>query len=320
MGINLRVARLQGYTEPDAHLFPELYALEFWAHIVEVYSKTAVTILKDKLIALSGMARWMANQFNRPESTAVPQQDHFTNDNADAAPEGVKYVAGLWDLHLESQLLWYVEPTFRHMDDSFDHLTTFYPDYLAPSFAWAAIDTDQASGIKYGAPTDRDLYISVKSISVIEQKDFDEFGLLEDARLLLEGKLRKATLNKKDKGRFGWRLVDRGDLDNDEHTIVYLDCPAREDESVWGPDADVYVVPAAKTNRKDPEGSKYLTCLILRFDRKRKAFRRIGLTKLSPYSDHRCVDDPGILEPYLSDVQMPGKYNPATGMRQFVLI
>jgi hypothetical protein len=116
-GTRLRLIRLQGSDDPDIHMQPTIYALELWRRIVEVYSKTAITKPEDKLIALSGMARWMARKIGNPEQPA-------------------EYVAGLWRVYLASQLLWWTETVFQEIDGTFEHLTTFPNEYRAPSFSW----------------------------------------------------------------------------------------------------------------------------------------------------------------------------------------
>jgi hypothetical protein len=329
----LRRMRLQDYDDPDPHLQPGIYALELWRRIVEVYSKTSVTQPGDKLIALSGMARWMSQKIDTSAMAVQLRYINSANGEGNPITGTSQYVAGLWTLHLASQLLWYAEPTFRWVDSSFQHLTEAPPAYRAPSFSWAAIDAEQGNGIKYGEVTDRDLLIDVEEISVTPRKGSDEFGILDNAHIVLQGKLRKAALFGKDKGRFRWNLVDRGDLDNEEHTIVYLDCPKRDSKKVLGLDAGIFVMPAAIGPRTTSKESKYMTCLILQLDKSYEAgptgpagpaFRRIGLTKLSPYGDHKAldgVDEMEILKAYESDIAMPClDYDPATGKHRIVLI
>ncbi|KAF1949897.1 HET-domain-containing protein [Byssothecium circinans] len=304
-GRRLRRIRLQGFDDPDTHLQPVIYALELWRRIVEVYSRTAITNPEDKLIALSGMARWMARKIGKPDKPA-------------------EYVAGLWRVHLASQLLWRTDTVFRQFDSTFECLTTATEEYRAPSFSWASIDAEKGHGITYADITDRDLFISVEEVSIKPKSDDNEYGMISSAHIILQGKLRKATLFRRPKGRFGWRLVDREALDGEEHTNVYLDCPARDGDSILGPDADVYVVPAAKGERTASEESKYLTCLILQLVKGHpmgNVFRRIGLTRLSPWADHVAVHNDSLLEVYGSDVDMPHQgYDPQTGMHRILLI
>jgi hypothetical protein len=329
-GAWLRSMRLQGFKDPDPHLQPGIYALELWRRIVEVYSKTAITQPGDKLIALSGMARWMYKKIEKAPKAANVRKADSAEISRHRLPETTQYVAGLWALHLASQLLWYVEPTFRHVDGSFEHLTMSPLGYRAPSFSWAAIDAERGNGIKYGEVTDRDLLITVEEISVTPLLGSNEFGMLQGAHIELQVKLRKALLFRKPPDRFGWRFIGRNHLDKEEHTDVYLDCPARDGtekdgEGILGYDAGIFVVPAAHTDRKASRESKYLTCLILQLDRKREAgpvFKRIGLTKLSPYGDHKALDDYEILKPYDSDTNLlwDVPYNPATGMHRIRLV
>ncbi|KAF2794773.1 hypothetical protein K505DRAFT_241443 [Melanomma pulvis-pyrius CBS 109.77] len=302
-GIRLRGIRLQGYADPDAHLQSEIYALELWRRIVEVYSRTAITNPDDKLIALSGMARWMAHRIGTPD---------------DPAP----YVAGLWRTHLASQLLWKIEPVYRAIDSVFVHASTAPDGYRAPSFSWAAVDADKGHGITYAEVTDRDLFIEVEDVSITPTSTANEYGMISTGHIYLRGKLRKAALSPKPKGRFGWKLVDREELDLEEHTNVYLDCPARESNSIFGPDAGIFVLPAAKGERTALMESKYTICLLLQLVKRHEsgpAYKRIGLTKLSPWADSGTADK--ILDVFQSDIDMPHQgYDPETGMHRILII
>lgn len=312
----LRRMRLNEYEEPDPHLQPGIYTLELWRRIVEVYSNTAVTNPEDKLIALSGMARWMSRQIEEISRSPADSKIKITGSE--------QYVAGLWTVHLASQLLWLVEPVFREIDSEFMYFTTAPKRYRAPSWSWASIDAHKGNGIKYAEITDTDLLISIEDVSIAPSKGSDEFGLLDDAHMTIWGKLRKAVISEKAKGRFGWRLVEREGLNEEEHTIMYLDCPERDRSRIMGHMADIFVVPAARGERTAPESSKYLTCLILQLDKNHKkgvVFRRVGVTKLSPYADHNALDKLKILEAYPSDISMPHRgYDPETGMHRIMIV
>jgi hypothetical protein len=305
-GKRLRRIRLQGLDDPDVHLQPKIYALELWRRIVEVYSQTAITNPGDKLIALSGMARSIAPKIGTSENPA-------------------KYVAGLWNVHLASQLLWKIESVFRKSDSVFEHLSTAPQTYRAPSFSWASIDVQRGHGITYAEVTDRDLLIEVDEISITPTSDTNVYGMVSSGHLFIFGKLRKACLSPKPKGRYAWTLLDREVLDVEEHSNVYLDCSARDGESILGPDAGVYVVPAAFGDRTVPQESKYMTCLILQLIQGHENgpnFRRIGLTKLSPWADVKAFSsEHGILEVYGSDVNMPHQgYDGTTGMHRIRVV
>ncbi|KAF2469748.1 HET-domain-containing protein, partial [Lindgomyces ingoldianus] len=122
---------------PHGHLIPDRYgrqpistipsevsdaAHENWKRVVERYSKTGLTEAKDKLIALAGIAEMM-----------------------DAQIRG-RYIAGMWEKYLASQLLWRVDPVFEN--GLFSYPSRRPGCYRAPSFSWAAVDAPQ--GIRCG--------------------------------------------------------------------------------------------------------------------------------------------------------------------------
>ncbi|KAF2419879.1 HET-domain-containing protein, partial [Tothia fuscella] len=88
-------------------------AHERWKKVVERFLKTGLTKEKDKLIALAGIAELMSNQIRG------------------------RYIAGMWEKYLPSQLLWYVEPVY---DNGLLSYPSRRPAYRAPSFSWASID------------------------------------------------------------------------------------------------------------------------------------------------------------------------------------
>jgi Heterokaryon incompatibility protein (HET) len=118
---------------------------EDWKRIVERYSTTRLTLAKDKLIALAGIAEIMATRIS-----------------------GL-YVAGLWERYLASQLLWRVNPVYaqsHEVDNTYEdpreedekssgpvpcHINNKSKrpkSYRSPSFSWAAIDAPQ--GVELG--------------------------------------------------------------------------------------------------------------------------------------------------------------------------
>ncbi|KAI7780372.1 hypothetical protein LA080_016096 [Diaporthe eres] len=72
-GKDLRRIRLGDSNEPDPHI-PERYryGFELWARVVETYSRMNLTVAKDKLIALSGIAQLMStNVIGSKEAPAL---------------------------------------------------------------------------------------------------------------------------------------------------------------------------------------------------------------------------------------------------------
>ncbi|KAF1974360.1 hypothetical protein BU23DRAFT_461772 [Bimuria novae-zelandiae CBS 107.79] len=294
-GKRLRQIRLRGLNDPDPHLNKnEVYSLELWRRIVEVYSKTAITKSEDKLIALSGIAKLMADKIGGSGSPA-------------------EYVAGLWKNQLASQLLWKVDPDFDRLTKVFTTQTTAPESYRAPSFSWASINTETGKGITTAEVTDTDLLLRVDDVHITLETEGNPYGMVKSGRLSIWGKLRAAVLYKKPRGCFGWKLVGRGDLDGEVHTNVYLDCPERDETRIFASDgsanddAGIFIVPVAKGERTASEESKYLTCLILQLERTDPSneLRRIGLTRLSPWADKIAMQDYKILDVSEGDQFMP---------------
>jgi len=78
-----------------------------WIPVVEIYTRSALTFPKDKLVAISGMARELSGDMK------------------------CEYLAGLWRRDLEHQLLWKVRTP---------HPATKKEDMRGPSWSWASVD------------------------------------------------------------------------------------------------------------------------------------------------------------------------------------
>lgn len=311
-GKSLRNLRLRDYKEPDPHI-PErdLYGFELWAHVVEMYSRLNLTMTKDKLVALSGIAQLMATK-------VLGTQENPT-----------RYVAGLWYKYLESQLLWRLEPTFIKHNRTFHHCARRPQEFRAPSFSWASIDAQgghndrPGNGIIYGEVTDRDILIEVgegENDVLIKHKTDNEFGIVTGGHIMVFGKLRRIRLSRGARGMFHWRLLDRGNvcpkLDKEKHCNVYLDAPNDDDRlhGIFESD-NVYCLPAARGPRTEDEQSKSMFCLILQqavgddqvkdldIAEQKGTFRRIGMTKLSVWGDKHAFEH--ILKPHATDQMLP---------------
>ena len=90
--------------------------LAWWANAIDRYSNAKLTYGRDKLVAISGIARQIHDRF------------------------GDTYIAGLWhNPTIEEQLCWKVEP-FQLMTMPKPRLKP-RPAYRAPSWSWASIDS-----------------------------------------------------------------------------------------------------------------------------------------------------------------------------------
>jgi hypothetical protein len=91
-------------------------AHDTWCHLVEIYSACNLTFGKDKLVAISGMATFIATKLYMPE-----------------------YIAGIWSYRTEDQLLWSYDVKLGA--DGIDVVHYERPkEYRAPSWSWASVD------------------------------------------------------------------------------------------------------------------------------------------------------------------------------------
>ncbi|KAJ6196888.1 heterokaryon incompatibility protein-domain-containing protein [Bipolaris maydis] len=118
-----------------------------WPWIIARYSACKLTYVKDKLVAISGLARKIHQQ---------------TND---------QYVAGLWRKHLEAQLCWFIWiPGPRRETEA----------YIAPSWSWASVDVPVHTN--HVSLLDRPVLISVVDVK-IGYTEFDSFGTINSATM-----------------------------------------------------------------------------------------------------------------------------------------
>lgn len=209
---------------------------EPWARIVEMYSRTDLTKEKDKLIALSGIARQMATVIGSESQPA-------------------EYVAGLWEPFLASELLWKIEPVFHGSGSG--NGTFSYPakrpvEYRAPTFSWASVDAQHGNDIAYGGPLGpKDLVLvqvppnpdnvvrNIDKSVFIDTSSDNPYGLVTGGHLRLWGWIRKVKLQREGVF-FSWSLRGRtrpGEkeengkedlsvrIDTEQHLNVLMDCP-----------------------------------------------------------------------------------------------
>lgn len=248
----------------------DLYLYEFWKNIVDTYSRTQLSFSNDKLIALSGTARWFSTHTKS------------------------KYVAGMWEQYLECQLLWRVEPVYKNGAFLRNVISRRRHD-RAPSFSWTSIDAPQ--GIVYGEAAN---YVAGKGAALlfkvvdwcVELSDpANEFGLIQNGcgYVQLEvhylKRIKLQELEPSYRVLYGWLLDDDPFLEF--HPNVFLDAP-KIDKGIFSEEAEIYCVPAAWEGRIDRH-AQHLVCFLLKLtgaQEEHLTFRRIGLTKLSDFLEH----------------------------------
>ncbi|KAF3067289.1 hypothetical protein GL218_08627 [Daldinia childiae] len=110
---------------------------EIWAQCVSMYSRTKLTRQSDKLVAISGVARWIHEQ----------EVSLRINKSSWNEPKGDEYLAGLWRKNIETQLLWYVIRPNTKADDEYRRARP--GEYLAPSWSWASTNDPVEYGVAF---------------------------------------------------------------------------------------------------------------------------------------------------------------------------
>lgn len=120
----------------DFHLQKQPVTRSLWSKIVQLYTRCDLTLGKDKLVAISGLAKHIHDQ------------------------TGEQYLAGLWRGGLEAQLCWKSRTATPRPEEP-----------RAPTWSWASVDgTVNLSSLHSGEVR---LHIEVQSVSI---EPFNPFG------------------------------------------------------------------------------------------------------------------------------------------------
>lgn len=146
------VAKYQKHKKGDRHAVRSA-----WHSLVGEYSRRKLTVARDKLPALSGVAARLAL--------------------------GSKYVAGLWAENIAEDLLWSVQP--MEEKELRDRYTL--DEYRAPSFSWASLDVP----ISYYAPDAEERELSKATVKLVSSAvaldGVNAFGAVKEASVRLSG-------------------------------------------------------------------------------------------------------------------------------------
>lgn len=164
---NVDGARLRKLSR--AAVTSDMYGLELWSKIITAYSAALLTYSQDKLIALAGIAKRMQSSVN------------------------ADYIAGLWNIHLASQLTWTVK---GDCPSQCDGSPAKRPEkWRAPPFSWMSVD----GVINPPNPRSNGLLAEVVEVRV-EPYASDRTGLLKSGYLRLQGRLEALQLRRRDLG------------------------------------------------------------------------------------------------------------------------
>jgi hypothetical protein len=140
----------------DSEFHTRVY--DTWDSIVGMYSKAKLTKERDKLIAISGIAKKLGP---------------IVND---------RYLAGLWLRPLVSQLLWFVKP---------EEIVYRPKIYVAPSWSWASVIGPVYSDYSVDMAEWNLLNIEAVEMSYV---DGNPYGLVKSGEIKIQGRLAKANI------------------------------------------------------------------------------------------------------------------------------
>jgi hypothetical protein len=228
----------------------QMQLIDFWNCIVFIYSRCELTFERDKLVALAGVARAMKVQM------------------------ACDYLAGMWRIELERNLLWSVHGKVRRPRE-----------YRAPSWSWVSID----GGIDF--PGRRSEIKSKFEIEILyastQKKSAEEMGQVAGGALTVRGPLMTCFVKKTE--NFGGDLP-REYVDHYDPEIDSVDPPEWffRINGVWtggssSMDADKPFDTLLKTElhclpilQEEGLRSSSYDCLVLERTKKRGVFRRCG--------------------------------------------
>lgn len=239
---------------------------EVWYNsIVQQYSTMALTISTDKLIALSGVAKYFMARF---EDT---------------------YIAGMWRRHLELDMCWYIyAPRPRPTP------------YRSPSWSWASADGPIGPSIIHPEIGDGITYVEDV---VLSHATDDTSGAVTDGWLDLCGRLKPMRLyEKRDEGRVEWRMVidnlvisgPPGIIQGNDlkHFYAYLDVLPGDASTLNSHNAQgrYFFMPCVITQK---DGGGFVGSLLLKLvDKEKVLFERIGFSFASiPGNIERLLAD-----------------------------
>jgi hypothetical protein len=222
----------------DLHTRHGQRPLAGWAPLVMDYSAREITMAKDKLVAIGALAR----------------RYHMAT--------GDQYLAGLWKSSLHTDLLW----------TRGDHIFTVYfpapkigrpKRYRAPSWSWASIDGIVSYVLAHGFWSIRKSRIELMDYRVKLAADNNPFGMVEDAWLLLRGRIKEFS-------------------SRDIESTTYLPTDDREASTSTGqPEKQkvpefVHILVVV-----EGEGTYAVGLILEKVHRTKDVFRRIGVKQLS---------------------------------------
>lgn len=286
-------------------------ALEIWARAVELYSRTDLTRGGDKLIALSGIASQIATTIGSETQPAEYVAGLWKVRLVDQLLWKIEPVfcgsgkeTGVFE-YPSTRPTEYRAPSFSWASVDAQHGSGItYGECLGPEDLVLVEFPQEAKEDLVSRNVDKGVWVDISTTN--------QYGLVRGGHLLLWGWIRRVKMQR-DGAFFSWYLQGRNRpsnnnatdkdptarVDAEQHLNVFMDCPGddnKNDRLIQS--ANVYCLPVALGPPTAAPESKDLICLLLEKVPEddqvesrgwnsdyRGAFRRIGLTKLTPSFD-----------------------------------
>ncbi|KEY71004.1 hypothetical protein S7711_10202 [Stachybotrys chartarum IBT 7711] len=172
-----------------------------WNNIIQLYSKCTLTMPKDKLAAIAGLATDMKKRLQETQ------------------PGNHQYLAGLWRTHMPNCLLWTPQgnPPLR------------VKEYRAPSWSWACFDSPFDMTLCYHDPN-TPMYASLVSAETVNIPEGIETGRVISGKITVSAPVIQVRCDES-RQNTGMHIVQSLQLDKDTDLRFF---PERDDLTEWG--------------------------------------------------------------------------------------
>jgi hypothetical protein len=236
--------------EETSCTWTEIQSYKAWSDAVESYSKCSLTMSKDKLVAIAGLAKLLKESFG----------------------EHTEYMAGLWIHHLFLHLVWEPQP-YRYSFTGKSPRQKRPTEYRAPTWSWASIDNPVYNFLLQ--PIRKGLYSSLIDVLdvKIEKQSENEFMGIQAASLTIKATLFKANLVVTDH-EYTY-CIEWGNEKILNSTTFGLDVPLLEQGVI-----EVYCLPVAEIITKNLRDADLYGLVLQRAGKQSRQFHRIGLFRV----------------------------------------
>jgi hypothetical protein len=243
----------------------ELNAHTLWDTIIWNYTRGDLSHETDKLPAISALARHCQGLIG-----------------GDA-----NYLAGMWELHLASQLLWYADEDLLSRQKGWP---SRQKDYRAPTWSWASVNGIIGDACRVYRKNESDILIKIHEAQTeLVSKDTHPLGQVKGGYIKLSGRLARAAVfsEQSENSDYAWYYLEL----RTTHFTRMIGCSVYKDSSfenhsrVLGRWENLYFMPV----RAEKHGC-HLSGILLEDTDKRAMFHRFGMVNLFHHTESIVVE------------------------------